>query len=378
MHLFLINPGLLRAYLHETNDLAENEKAYRKGFNKWTGKSRMSMYENALKYPKGDKHLEYFVNNPHPEIFSDSRSFLFEAFNEPINKNNYLTKRIEFENVKRLLGPKLSEFERELLSLPDVLQKEIDASSDKNYIAFLTHLRDCFYNYFSTPIDPAISPDIQWINPQFVTSYGPAQKAINDLKNNLFNDKVIDKLKEKLREAGAFGNDIIKFYLWNTSPYNWEDISFQSRPVKWWSLDSLNTMLQRFESKFMEKGTSIKLLMPNDLLPDQYGALGNFTINAIPEGYVKPKGNNKYDICIDKMYYFINDSFNFEGLGDLSLWELNKNGEDNTNETSTRWLENSDFRYFRRHGYGREFPVLSRLHEIEDFKLKCLENQDAY
>lgn len=36
-------------------------------------------------------------------------------------------------------------------------------------------------------------------------------------------------------------------------------------------------------------------------------------------------------------------------------------------------LNNSGFREFQRHGYGRYFPVLSKLHEVEDFQPVCKE-----
>lgn len=269
----------------------------------------------------------------------------------------------------------MSDFEKELLSLPDILQKEIDAGGDKDHLAAITHLRDCFYNYFSTSTKDNIAPDIQWIDPQFIANYSPAKNALADLKKNLFNTAGVKKLKEKLREAGAFGDRKKDFYLWNTSPYNWDDMSYQARPVDWISFGFLYELTKRLFSKLSKLFTLSNYEMPNDFLPGQYIALGNFTINAIPEGYVEPKANGKYDICINKMYYFINDSFNFEGNGDLSLWKLNKKNEAQANETSSSLLFNSVFRDFRRHGYGREFPVLSNLREIEDFEPYCLENQ---
>lgn len=116
MQIILGNRQFLEAYINEFNDLAK--KASRKEFNKWTGARRNLMYENVLKYPKGNKHLEYFVTNPHPDRFSDTESFLFEAFNQPSQANSALSKIIEFENIRRFLDPKLSEFERELLSPP--------------------------------------------------------------------------------------------------------------------------------------------------------------------------------------------------------------------------------------------------------------------
>lgn len=184
--------------------------------------------------------------------------------------------------------------------------------------------------------------------------------------SNLFNPAAEENLKEKLREAGAFGDERRDFYFWNTSPYNWDDMSCQMRPVKWNKICPkhwVDAVSDRFSVNIFSKPWT----MPNDRLHHQYGALGNFTINALPEGYVEPKGNGKYDICVQKMYYFVNDAFNFEGSEPLGKWRLHKDNPAYPGEISGRYLFNGDFTSFSRHGYGREFPVLSRLHEIENF-----------
>lgn len=108
-------------------------------------------------------------------------------------------------------------------------------------------------------------------------------------------------------------------------------------------------------------------------LPAQYYALGDFTINALPEGYVQPKANGKYEICVNKVYFFINDSFNFEGNEPLGIWYLDYDPAISTLLSPFIEVNNSDFKDFQRYGYGRNFPVLSKLHELEDFVPVCIE-----
>lgn len=133
-------------------------------------------------------------------------------------------------------------------------------------------------------------------------------------------------------------------------------MSFQARPVKH-SLLSLGPSLTRFD------------------LPAQYCALGNFTINALPEGYVEPLGHGKYRVCVNKVYFFINNIFNFEENAYLGSWELGTENERLTQTVPNILfpIHNRHFREFQRHGYGRYFPVLSPLHEMKDFYPQCLE-----
>lgn len=317
---------------------------------------KKAIYKNVLTFPQGVDHLKYFEKNPHPERIPDELLAFSELFAKPDLNVNPIQQSIEFNLIKKYLEPNLSDRDRKIMRMPDILQQIIDASTDRDAIKAMTHLRSCFYNYFSTPLSEHIRPDIQWIEYHFVSKYRPTQVALNKLKNNLFNAKAMDKLVEKLHEAGAFADKRKDFYFWNTSPYNWSEISYQSRSVTWLSWPSFREFI-----KFK--------------IRPQYLALGDFTINAIPEGYIQPKDNGKYDICVNKMYFFINDVFNFENFEYLGHWDLNQGYENSylENYTDRFALYNSDFREYRRHGYGRYFPVLSKLHQVEDFEPVCKE-----
>lgn len=318
---------------------------------------KKGIYKNILTFPKGTDHLKYFEKNPHPDKIPDELLVYNDLFaNSSLNVSSF-RRKLDFDMVSKFLEPDLSSIDKRILRMPEKLQKMIDNATDDDYITAFAHLRDCFYNYFSTPTDENTRPDIQWIEYPFAAKYPLAQKALQNLKNNLFNSKALNKLVEKLQEAEAFDNERKDFYFWNTEPYNWSDISYQSRSIQH-SWDNLPIQWSRY------------------IITPQFYALGDFTINAIPEGYVQPKKNGKYDICINKMYFFINDSFNFEDFEYLGPWNLEEESKYlllNSNYSKKTHLLNSDFREFQRHGYGRYFPVLSKLHEVEDFEPVCKE-----
>lgn len=312
------------------------------------------IYRNVLTFPQDAEFIKHFDQIPHRDRISEQLLGLVEQlFPYDLNVHN-AQKKLDFEWVKRELASKLSEMDKKLLYLPDKVQQWINTARDEDYRTAFTHLRDCFYNYFSTPVNGNVLPAIQWIDYAFAAKYPPAQKALQDLKANLFNEKAVVKLLEKLREAKVFGDRRTDFYFWNTSPYNWSDISYKARSVK------------NFSKEFLKSFTTISW-------PPQYWALGDFTINAIPEGYVVPKNNGAYDVCVNKIYLFVNDSFNFEDNACLGPWILDPEPEF-SEVPGLVILNNADFREFQRHGYGRYFPVLSKLHELENFTPMCLEN----
>lgn len=332
------------------------------------------IYKNVLTFPKGTEHLKYFEKNPHPDRIPDNELAIYEAMPKVDLNVNLLQRLMEYNLVKKYLAPKLGGIDQKIIRMPEKMQKMIDAGAKGDRLTAFTHLRDSFINYFTTPTDDSVVPDIQWIDFPFAVNYEPAQIALDDLRQNLFNNAAMLKLLEKLNAAGAFGDKVQNFYFWNSDPQYWSDISYQARSAKYmnWSFPQIPGTLQR-----IEEGCN-KLLF-NEELPPQYLALGDFTINALPEGRVTPKGNGKYEICIDKVFIFINDRFNFEGEEYLGKWDLDNITGDTLLvplfELRGDRLYNSYFKQFSKHGYGRSFPVLSRLQEIENFYPICKDYQ---
>lgn len=319
------------------------------------------IYKKVLEFPSGFDHLKYFGYNPHPDKIADEDLIFTRPVTDKDLNIPLAQKQMEFHFAKNKLWLSLSEKERKMLLLPEKLDKFISLVNEPYAKIALRHLRDTFLTYFSTPIDKSVRPDIQWIDFKFATDYEHAQAALEDLEKNLLNTAAKAKLEEKLREAGAFGKEKKDFYFWNVDPYSWPDISYQARSV------------QHILPKNLPPQHGLPLSQPGvfGLIP-QYAALGDFTINAIPEGYVKPKGNGEYEICVKNVYLFVNDVFNFEGNEPLGRWDLNEDKEyDAWGYTPITNLFNSDFQIFKRHGYGPNIQVLSRLHRSTKFKPDC-------
>lgn len=319
------------------------------------------MYKNILSYPKGTEHFKYFEKIPHRNRHPQELIDIYEATPKPELNPPILLQQMDFERIKKELAANLSDTDIKIMRLPGGLGEMARETIFKENTIAYNHLQRCLYNYFTSSLATGETAPIQWISYPFAVNYLAAQKTLRDLNNNLFNEKAKNKLIEKLVEAGAFGNERREFYFWNTSPRNWSEMSYQARSVK-----------------FSMLSDGIPSLFSLDL-PAQYTALGDFTINALPEGSVEPLGNGKYRITVTRMYYFVNDMFNFENWAYLGSWNLNQRFDKPvlTMPTFMTPLFNSDFSAFRRHGYGQYFPVLSRLHEVENFKPQILEYEHA-
>lgn len=314
-----------------------------------------TIYKNVLSYPTGTDHFKYFEKIPHPERLSPELQGIYESQPGRDLNPKLALMQMEFERVKSKLESNLSDIDIKIMRLPEILEEMKTEINDGEFKTSYEHLCRSFYNYFTSSLHDGMQPDIMWIDYDFAVNYRPARVALRDLKENLLNSKAQGKLIEKLKEMGVFGEKKINFYFWNTSPYNWSEISYQSRSVKY--------------SKIIDGFTTLM----NPGLPAQYVALGDFTINALPEGYVEPLGNGIYNICVQKVYLFINDMFNFENWSYLGFWNLNSREDRGPlSPYFVTHLFNGDFENFRRHGYGKYFPVLSKLHEIEEFMPQCI------
>lgn len=149
--------------------------------------SSNSIYANLLTFPEGTDHLKYFDANPHPEKIPADLLSIWNATPAPDLNPNLLKKQIEFNLVKDALMPKLSDMDKRLMRLPEKMQEWIDNATDEESLTMATHLRDSFYNYFSTPLDEDIQPDIQWIDYLFAIRHSGAPDVLKDLQANLFN-----------------------------------------------------------------------------------------------------------------------------------------------------------------------------------------------
>lgn len=132
-----------------------------------------SIYSNVLIFPQGTEHLKYFEKNPHPDRFPPELQDFMNLYGTDDLNISTLQRQMEFDRVKKSLKSKLSETDERLLVLPAAVQGLLDKEEDKNYRTAYKHLQDGFLNYFSTPVDPSIRPDIQWLPFSFLDDYYP-------------------------------------------------------------------------------------------------------------------------------------------------------------------------------------------------------------
>ncbi len=119
-----------------------------------------SILKDVLTFPEETNHLKYFENNPHPDKISDEILAYSELFDRKDLNGDWRQKKHDFEMVKNLLWPNLSEKERLIMRLPEKIQLVVNAGATGDLLKASTHLRNCFYSYFSTPLDKNIEPDI--------------------------------------------------------------------------------------------------------------------------------------------------------------------------------------------------------------------------
>lgn len=227
------------------------------------------IYDRVLTFPKNPAYIKFFEETPHPDRFDDRTLSHAELFSkQDLNTNKYQL-ICDFLFVKNYLKPELSDLDKKILKMPSIFQDMADEESDESYKIAFKHLSNCFYNYFSSPTKGDIIPEPMWIDKKVIANYYPTLEAINDLRMNLFNTAAKNNLVDKLKKINAFRDERADFYFWNTDPRNWSEVSYQARVS---SIRNCSAIYSFTKAN----------------LPAAYWALGDHTVNAIPEGYVKP------------------------------------------------------------------------------------------
>lgn len=190
--------------------------------------------------------------------------------------------------------------------------------------------------------------DVYWVPWHFFMGDDYIDEVKNDLIDNLFNTKAQDQLRFELRKIKKFDNQINDFDFTAEDPLMWKKVAYQSR--------SLNFYWH-----------------PSAIFKPQYWALGDFSMQALPKGTVIPLDGGGYRICVSEVYLHLHDTFNFAGSAPLAVWDT-KNKKFPSLSWSMMKLANSDFTGFRdKHGYGKDFTVLSPLYKVPGFEGKCFD-----
>lgn len=112
--------------------------------------------------------------------------------------------------------------------------------------------------------------------------------------------------------------------------------------------------------------------IPFAFMRPQYWALGNFSINALPQGTIIPLEGGGHRICVSDVYLFIHDTFNFEVFGELGLWDYENKKFPAISFFDSMVLTDKDFRDFRdRHGFGKISPFFLPLYKVPGFEGEC-------
>lgn len=264
----------------------------------------------------------------------------------------------------------LEEMDRNLLKLPEILAREAARAEDPDMRIAYRFLEDCFHLWFLYEASPdgKPGPEPLFIPWEWATNYDLAQDALRDLKKNLLNDAAKKELTERLENLGRNAREITPFDFTAGNPADWHDNAYQFRSVNHYPLKNVL-------KNPGYKGAWLPYSVP------QYRALGDFTIRALPKGYVRPLKGGRHEICLNGVDLFVDDIFNFDGDAILGIWDFDNMrlvhgpselSPERDDEYGRIILDNRNFRDFReRTGYGRDFRVLSPLHKLEDFKEEC-------
>jgi len=166
-----------------------------------------------------------------------------------------------------------------------------------------------------------------------------------DTANNIYNHAAEQQLTSYLQQDGKFTSQREEFNYSKLEPY------------------------QRIARSFNFRSVSPPAAFADGL----YAALGAFTLRALAAGYTEPIAGGLYRITVTNVWVFVFDEFSFEGRQDLGFWSCEDKAYTIDPLKGLRPgysnVTNADFRDYReRHGYGRDFMVASKLHEVEDFE----------
>lgn len=280
---------------------------------------------------------------------------LENAFINTQNAQRLMLARMDYSHAPWPLD-RLSGGERELIKFPLIAKNEAKLATNPDMRRAWKILEDCFYLWFTNYAtdNSAPSPWAYAIPWEWATGYDIAQDALNDLLDNLLNDTAKKVLENRLKDIAQSSKEVIRFDDTAYPPGQWRERSYQFRSVK--------------HNPHPIRG--IKTVLYEDSRA-RYYALGDFTIRALAKGAVHPLKDGGHEICVNNVYLFLDDAFNFDGDGKLGFWDFD-NLEFAHAKIYKEYISNSDFQTFRQQtGYGRDFRIVSPLQKVEGIDKYC-------
>ena len=252
----------------------------------------------------------------------------------------------------------LSPTEELLLCLPKIAGAEAERCPLPEDRQGWLYLREMFLRWFSRVActDAQACGTPFWVSWDWIMSYERARirynvftNALYEAERHIFNGAARQQLGRILQRRGCLREDRMAF-------------DFISLPWSDWE-DAYHTLVA------VPRIREVDGLM---------AAMAGFTLRALAAGHTESLGRGRYVVHVERMAVFAHDSFNFaeesnalaENLGYWSCRHrrggLRKAPEGQ--EADFTALTNDDFRAFREtHGFGGDFPVLSRPHPVASF-----------
>ena len=272
-----------------------------------------------------------------------------------------------FETARAKLRPQTSDVEDIMLCLPDIAAAESErlAAPEQQFdkMGWL-YLRSMFHRWFggaasNAPIQNSLDDGSPfWIDWQWAMSYPRANEEYKrfidptTMKYQIWNEAAQKQLGDILKREERLLKPITEADFEKDTPFDFCN-------ADWRLWETLYYALRAVPSALIEDGLQ--------------AVLAGFSLRALASGHTRPNRDGTHTITVTSVAVYLDDRFNFEkneGLFQplLFFWNCEKRTFDVLPSEGAILLANEEFRTFReRHGFGRDFWVLSMPHAVDGF-----------
>ena len=270
------------------------------------------------------------------------------------NANDLAGLEAAFEKIRASLRPYTDDFEDIMLCLPEIAAAEAEKRHGADRRGWL-YLCSMFHRWFSgqgsnNPLENTLVDGAPfWVDWDWVMSYEKARTEYASfidpatVQSQIWNEASKQSLGSILALNGFLKNTVTPFTFCEANWQDWEKYYYSSRTVS---------------------GS----LTSNGL----QAALAGFSLRALASGYTEPNSGGGHTIKVNQIAVYVDDRFNFEPDGlphsIFFYWNCNSKTFSFLPSEGSILLADANFREFRtKHGYGRDFHVLSKQHRVHSF-----------
>ena len=216
--------------------------------------------------------------------------------------------------------------------------------------------------------DALKSPDVVWVDLDWVLQYRRAQLAYNTIKteDGLLTVKAKNNLTAVLKADGKLlPQGRCEFNYITDDHRQWNGRYAQQYTVFRYGI-SENEIPENFIDDDGDIG-DVEFQHGDMIQPDGLtAAMGGFQIRAFVAGYTEPLQTGGHRIAINKIGIIVWDSFNFKGKANLRYWRCSPPEFALMQIPGSMELTNDHFNAFRRNNHrGQDFLVLSRMRILD-------------